>query len=226
VDAVDEGVEPGLGVGTQAYVLNPVDPAPAPASDLTAVSVSAAAPSSRFASISPRSRSADGEEHRAERIPPSTTSPPSTPSESGDDVSVRNGDAGGGEVELGSRAEDDSAVEAAGGKVGSRSRSASVGSNDGNGESKRASGSVDELYQDSGLADVQIDHPPAPPHESRNANTMDIVIRPSTPNQRPLLVIQNVDTDASADAHSPEREPDTDTPSSSESPMAASDSSL
>jgi hypothetical protein len=287
---VEDGV--GQGVGTQAYLLNP---APALAS------TPASASSGRFASMSPRSRSADDLEHRAERILPSVAGPPSMPSESGDDVAVGNGDVGGGEIDLGSRAEDDGAVEFASGKVDSRSRSASVRSNDGgskrtsrsvgelhqdsgladvhidspppsphesrnpdtmavvlrpstpdkrpllvfqdvdtnastdaysasmrsnDGESKRTSRSVGELYQDSGLADVHIDSPPPSPHESRNHDTMAVVVRPSTPNQRPLLVIQHVDTDSSTDARSPEREPDTDTPLSSESPTAASDSSL
>jgi hypothetical protein len=286
---VEDGV--GQGVGTQAYLLNP---APAPAS------TPASASSGRFASVSPRTRSADDLEHRAERILPSAAGPPSTPSESGD-VAVGNGNVGGGEIELGGRAEDDGAVEFASGKVDSRSRSASVRSNDGgskrtsrsvgelhqdsgladvhidspppsphesrnpdtmavvlrpstpdkrpllvfqdvdtnastdaysasmrsnDGESKRTSRSVGELYQDSGLADVHIDSPPPSPHESRNHDTMAVVVRPSTPNQRPLLVIQHVDTDSSTDARSPEREPDTDTPLSSESPTAASDSSL
>ena len=176
--------EPGLGVGTQVepHLLNSVAPASAPT--YVSASASVAAPS---ASVSPRPRSVD---HHAERILPSKAGPASTASsESEDDALVGNGDAGGG---------GGAEVDVAGGKVNSRSRSASVGSN------------IGERSAVDGPADVQIDRPLATPHE-----------RPSTPNQRLLLV---VDTDAGADVNSAEREQDTDT--SSSSPPAASDPSL
>ena len=178
--------EPGLGVGTQAepHLSNYIAPPSAPAS------VSASAPLvAPSASVSPRPRSV---EHRAEGILPSEAGPPSiASSESEDDALVGNDDAGGG---------GGAEVYVAGGKVNSRSRSASVGSN------------IGERSAVDGPADVQIDKPPTTPHE-----------RPSTPNQR-LLVVQNIDTDAGADVHSTEREQATDI--SSSSPPAASDPSL
>ncbi|KAI9448763.1 hypothetical protein BJY52DRAFT_1228147 [Lactarius psammicola] len=136
-------------------------------------------------------------------------------SESGGDVAVRNGDAGGGGgLEFGSKAGVEAAIEAAGGRVDGKSRSASGGSNGGGGESKHASGSSNESQQESRPSGVQIDQPLPSPCEFRNLDT-DVVARPRTPIQRLLHVIQNVDADASADAHSPKPGPDTDTTSSS-----------
>ncbi|KAH8979107.1 hypothetical protein EDB86DRAFT_3089460 [Lactarius hatsudake] len=77
-----------------------------------------------------------------------------------------------------------------------------------NGES--VSRSADELQRDSGTASVQNDKSPPSPHVSPNSDT-DIVAS----SQRPLHVIQNFDSDTSADAHSSKRGPDTDTPSPS-----------
>ena len=62
--------------------------------------------------------------------------------------------------------------------------------------------SADELQQGSQLVGVQIDQLPSSPHESWNPDK-NIVARPSTPNQRALLDIQNVDTDAGAGAPDP-----------------------
>lgn len=188
--------------------MNPVAPAAVPASTTTPASP---ATLSGPVLMPPRSHWADGQEHHAEQILLSAAGPLSMAPESGDDEVVGNGDTGA--VKLGNVAEVDGAVEAASGKADSRSSSASGGSNDGNGKSKRMSQSADGLQQDRQLADVQIDKPPSSPHESRNPNT-NIVARLSTPNQRPHLVIQNVDTDAGANAHSLKQEPDTDTPSS------------
>jgi hypothetical protein len=162
----------------------PLDPAvPAPAALASDLtSASAVAPSSRLISMSSRSRSPGDQEH----LRAGQFVPPSGPllraSESGDDAAVGNGDAGGG-----GGAED---------------------------EHKLVSKNEDELVQqDSGKrADVQIDKPPSPPHESQNPDT-NIVARASSPNQQPLLVIQNVDADASANApQTPKRGPDTDAP--------------
>ena len=137
-------------------------------------------------------------------------------------VAAGNGDAGGGVgVELGSRTEVDGVLESANGKSDSRGRSASEGSNDDSGKSKRARRSADEVRaQNGGPAVVQIDSPPPSPRESQNPDA-DIV---ASQDRRPLQVIQNVDVEASADAHSPKREPDTDTPSLS--PIGAVDPSL
>ena len=125
------------------------------------------------------------------QIVPLAASPLLRASESGDDEVVGNGDVGGG-----GGAED---------------------------EYQPASKSEDELVQqDSGQRDdVQIDESPSPPHEYQNPDT-NIVTHPSTLNQQqPLLVIQNVDTDANASAHTPTRKRGTDLDAPLSSPTTA-----
>ncbi|KAF8264520.1 hypothetical protein EI94DRAFT_1805745 [Lactarius quietus] len=190
---------------TQTYPLNSVAPAPAPVLGFTSAS-SPTLPG--LASMPPRSLSVNDQEHHAERLHPSATGLLSRASESGDDLAVGHADASGGEIGFGSGPEDDDAVGAAAGKVDGGSRSASEESNDGTGESQRVSRSADKLVE------AQVDKPPLSPPESRNPDTVDIVDRSSTTNQR-LPVIQDVDANASADIHSPKTETDTDMPSPS-----------